>query len=167
MRQVQTLMQRKVAINSVINPLTTIMNCPNGALFHHHQASTIALKLCNEATTAFYQQYRRDLKQAKFHGEDIGYRPFPRELLAHSLLHEVKRVAKLTGSNYSSMLMDVRNGKKTEIFCMNGYLVGLGDSYDIPMHANKLMVDLVGLRAGIPLPLTEPLTSCNQKEWVD
>ncbi|KAI0094369.1 ketopantoate reductase PanE/ApbA C terminal-domain-containing protein [Irpex rosettiformis] len=151
MRQVNTLMQRKVAINSVINPLTTIMNCPNGALFHHREAAQIAMKLCNEATTVFYQQHRREMKRAKFHGENIGYRPFPRELLAHALLYEVKRVARITGSNYSSMLMDARKGNDTEIRSMNGYLVGIGDKCGLPMHANKMMVDLVGLRTRIPL----------------
>ncbi len=149
MNELQTMMQRKLVVNSVINPLTALMGCRNGELFKHNETKRIALKVCEEASSVFFRQHEMELQRAKFEGEDIGYKPFPRLLTSHGLLQECRRVAEATQDNYSSMLTDMRNGRETEIHSLNGYLLGLGTGYRVATPVNKALLDLVKLKASI------------------
>lgn len=149
--QVQLLMRRKLVVNSVINPLTALMNCQNGELFQHEQARTLAFLVCREAAKAFHSQYRAGIAAAKFAGEEGPFQPFPASLGAKELMNETMRVAQLTKENYSSMLTDIKMGRGTEIHGLNGYLVALGKQYDLRMHTNRTLAHLVQLRSSIPL----------------
>ncbi|KAI0686655.1 ketopantoate reductase PanE/ApbA C terminal-domain-containing protein [Cytidiella melzeri] len=149
MRDVHTLMRRKLVVNSVINPLTALLDCANGRLFEHAEARSLAMRVCAEAADIFYEQWKHELREAKFHGETLPYTPFPARLQAHELLQECMRVAQKTGDNCSSMLTDVRIGRTTEINSLNGYLVNLGKQYQVRTDANEMLVDLIGLRTSL------------------
>ncbi len=45
--------------------------------------------------------------------------------------------------NLSSMLQDIRNGRKTEIDYINGAVVKLGQKHNIPTPANKEIVEKI------------------------
>ncbi|WP_462381560.1 putative 2-dehydropantoate 2-reductase [Pseudomonas sp. Marseille-QA0892] len=88
---------RKLALNCAINPLTVLHDCTNGGLRQH--ASRVRT-LCEELVALLLET------------------PYP--TAAHGLLAETERVIDATASNISSMLQDVRAGRRTEI----SYLLG-------------------------------------------
>jgi 2-dehydropantoate 2-reductase len=49
------------------------------------------------------------------------------------------------------MLDDILRGRATEIKYINGYLLKLGNMYQIPMPTNEMLKNLVELRSDIPL----------------
>jgi len=94
--QIMVKLWRKLAINCAINPLTVLHDCCNGALLAHRAQLH---RLCNELT----ELLRRC-------SPDNG------ELEA-----DVLRIVEATANNYSSMLQDVRNRRRTEISFMSGH----------------------------------------------
>ncbi|KAI0347807.1 ketopantoate reductase-like protein [Trametopsis cervina] len=150
MDEVLTLVRRKLVVNSVLNPLTTIFECPNGGLFEHHEARGLARRICIEASTLFHAQHEQDRRAAQFAGEDEGYKPFPPSLGPEKLYRDCTRMADLTAMNYSSMLMDWRKGAlHSEVQSLNGYLVHWGKKFGLGMGANRMLCELVKLKMKI------------------
>lgn len=101
-RHIQQVLWDKLAINCVINPLTAIYNCRNGALNDENEILKHATNMANEVDL---------ISQA------LGfYDP------ANSTLQRALEVAHLTAQNYSSMQQDIKHQRKTEIAFINGYL---------------------------------------------
>ncbi|KAJ3555426.1 hypothetical protein NM688_g2579 [Phlebia brevispora] len=147
---VNMAMRRKVVVNSVINPLTALLDCRNGEIFRHPEGEYIGRGVCSEAARVFRAQWADELKKARAAGQNVADAHFPNELEADNLLEQCRRIATITADNYSSMLMDVRRGRCTEIQVMNGYLLGLGNKYHIRMPYNSLLLNLIRLRSTIP-----------------
>lgn len=101
----------KLAINSVINPLTALNNMVNGDVLQPQYQQQIT-RLLNEFI-------------AIAHIKGI-YFSLPQ------LLNIITEVANKTSLNRSSMLSDIDNKQQTEIDYINGYLVKIGKLYDIP-----------------------------------
>ena len=106
----------KLALNSVINPLTAIFDIRNGDLPAHVEARSWIPPLCREVAEVSHSQ---------------GI-----ELSATSLEERVAEVCASTAGNVSSMLQDVRQGRQTEIDHINGYLIAVGRRHglDCPTH---------------------------------
>ncbi|KAL1738193.1 ketopantoate reductase PanE/ApbA-domain-containing protein, partial [Schizophyllum fasciatum] len=47
--ELQIAMYQKLVANAIINPLTALLRCPNGALLAHPATRNVALKVCTEA----------------------------------------------------------------------------------------------------------------------
>lgn len=110
----------KLAINCVINGMTVVLDRRNGDIMAPaHRARIVSL--CDEA--------ERVLAAAL---------PAPHSF---DLLREVTRVAEATRDNFSSMLQDVRNGKRTEIDYINGYLVSTALRHGIEVPENARLLD--------------------------
>ncbi|QRV97481.1 2-dehydropantoate 2-reductase [Ceratobasidium sp. AG-Ba] len=138
--QLQERIQRKLVTNSVINPLTALMGCRNGALSSSSHARKICRQVCDEAERVFRAQAVEDGEAGSF----------PLKLTSASLEAEVLRVAKLTAPNWSSMLQDVRKGHETEIDYMNGYLGRMGQRYKVSTPCNDMLRTLVHMKAQMP-----------------
>ena len=157
MSDVQLAMRKKLVVNSVVNPLTAILGCRNGALFKDEASKRILHGVCTEAAAAFQAQLEADTQA--FLGSlapdvDKNYAPLgrmPHDLQADMLAQEVKRVAHLTRGNISSTLSDIRKGRSTEISFLNGYLVRLGNQYGLPMPVNSTLLNMVNMRSAIPV----------------
>lgn len=106
---------RKLAVNAVINPLTSFNNVVNGALCEE--------KYRCEIETLVSEIYR--LYQAL----DL---PFSEE----ELLELVLNVAAATASNSSSMRQDVLTGRKTELDFITGHLLNKAKQLNIDMPAH-------------------------------
>ncbi|NYY81077.1 hypothetical protein DMI65_06075 [Escherichia coli] len=76
---------RKLAVNCVINPLTAILNCPNGELRHHQQE---IMQICEEVAAVIERE-----------GHHTS---------AEDLRDYVMQVIDATAENISSMLQDIR-----------------------------------------------------------
>lgn len=89
---------RKLAINCVINPLTVIYNCNNGALLQH---PTLLNTLCDEL--------------------QILLNAAQQSSAAQGLHQQVWQVIEKTAANSSSMRQDVTHLRRTEISYMTGF----------------------------------------------
>jgi 2-dehydropantoate 2-reductase len=152
---VETAMKRKLVVNSVINPLTALMGCRNGDLLESGDARKIIKRVCSEAANAFAMQAQEEEglwddqeKQIRIRS---GLSRVAPGLAAQALEEECLRVIRVTAGNISSMLSDVQVGSYTEIDFMNGYLLGLGRSYGLPMTTTGTLLNLVKMRTTIPL----------------
>lgn len=156
--QVQVAMRRKLVVNAVINPLTAIMGCRNGEIFSTNAAQRIMQRVCQEAADVYAAQIQADtqvwlenLSAQDTNTSKVPVGRVPRALTRSSLEEECLRVALVTSGNISSMLSDVRKGKRTEIEFMNGYLLNLGSTYRIPMPVTATLLNLVKMRNFIAL----------------
>lgn len=106
----------KLAINSVINPLTAVHKCLNGHLAEPQFAGQIH-QLCNEfcaiAAAAGYNFEVETIKQMVF------------------------EVIQKTAANYSSMRQDIRNNRPTEVDFLNGFLVRTAAMHDVNATAHQ------------------------------
>jgi 2-dehydropantoate 2-reductase len=154
---VQLAMRKKLVVNAIVNPLTAILGCRNGGLFKDPSSQQLLRSICEEAAAAFHAQIETDTQtwlDSLDPGVDKSQVPVGRvskELGADALEREVLRVTHLTRGNMSSMLSDVRKNNLTEVDFLNGYLVRLGEQYNIPMPVNRALVQFVKMRSAIPI----------------
>ena len=106
---------RKLAVNLVINPLTAILNRPNGDLLEPEIRELMA-GLVREMAPVL-----------KARGLEEG---------EEEIMRLVEEVALATAGNVSSMLADVRAGRRTEIEEITGVLLkwGAGMGLELPRH---------------------------------
>ena len=114
---IRTPMWHKLAINSVINALTAIYQCPNGELINHPQGRPRLQQLCVETQDVMAR---------------IGIVP-----LGQGLLKTALRILQQTALNKSSMLQDHQAGRPTEIDAINGYIIQQGALYHLPCAGHK------------------------------
>ena len=114
----------KLAVNSVINPLTAINSCKNGTLAHGDYNNTI-----------------QDIISELMLIAECEKLPIERSLVNN----RVREVINLTQNNYSSMHQDIAHKRQTEIDYINGYLVKLANKHRIPVPTNKKLLDSIRL----------------------
>ena len=93
----------KLAINSVINPLTALYQCRNGELLQLPDIDNTIAQLCSEfaqVAAANQQSFAVDF-----------------------LIENVRSVMRDTADNRSSMLQDILARRRTEIDFINGYII--------------------------------------------
>ncbi len=96
----------KLSVNAVINPITAILEDKNRVVIDNiFVREFLARRICKEIEAV-----------ADLHGINLPKDPY----------EEVIRVAKETGNNYSSMYMDIRYCRRTEIDYINGAVVEYG-----------------------------------------
>jgi 2-dehydropantoate 2-reductase len=109
---------RKLAINAAINPLTAIHGVNNGAL----------------AAVEFQPQLEAIVSEVCILAAAEGIiLPFA------ETLQQVLQVIAATAANYSSMLQDVRAGRRTELAAITGYLLQTAARYHITVPANQAL----------------------------
>lgn len=113
----------KLAINCAINPLTALHNCRNGALASREDLAREVAGLCAEIA---------ELTKAQ------GYME-----LAADLHQKVQAVIKGTAENHSSMLQDVRGGRRTEIDYITGHLLRIAAQCGVDMPRNQALLEEV------------------------
>ena len=120
-RNCDSMLWSKLVVNAAINPLTALWSIPNGGIIKDPAMKTTALSACREAA---------DTASAK--GID---------LLFDSPEAEVERVCRLTAGNISSMLQDVRRGRRTEIEAITGTIVREAESLGVPAPTNRKLLE--------------------------
>ena len=98
-----TAQWRKLAVNCVINPLTALLDIPNGQVPTDPRAAPLIPALCDESS-----------RVAAADGV---------ELPAAELRATVNEVCRLTASNYNSMRRDLNEGRASEIDYITGYVL--------------------------------------------
>ena len=117
---IELALWRKLAVNCAINPLSAINNCRNAELLEReslrHQLHRLCLEIAQVCRAAGYPAVAENLPQV------------------------VERVIHGTASNYSSMLQDLRAGRRTEIDYITGYLVNIAENHGIDVPANRALL---------------------------
>lgn len=119
---------RKLAVNAAINPLTALGNVENRAIASDPALKTAAETIAREVVAV---------------GKASGVKIDVAEVLA-----AIEEVARSTGDNRSSMLVDVESGAPTEIDAINGAVVSEARRHAIKVPANQLVTALVRAREG-------------------
>jgi len=112
----------KLLVNVGINGLTAIHDCRNG-------------ELADDPDLAV--QLAAAVREAARVGEGLGF-SFTEDPVARAI-----EVCRATADNISSMLQDIRKGKKTEIMAINGAVVRLGKELGIKTPVNRRIMDRV------------------------
>ncbi|MCX8963937.1 2-dehydropantoate 2-reductase [Erwinia psidii] len=111
---------QKLAVNCVINPLTVKYDCLNGELLEHQQEVTL---LCNEVATVMEREGQHTSRKA--------------------LLAYVMDVIHTTAANTSSMLQDIRAGRRTEIDYITGYVIRRARAQGLTTPENNRLYELI------------------------
>ncbi len=120
---VQSLIWSKLVINAAINPLTALLDIPNGDLLKIPEAKKMMGELAHEvASLAFAQNI---------------------SLSFDDPAKTAEKVAQKTASNISSMLQDLRRGAPTEIDAICGKISEIGEAFGIATPSNKFCAELV------------------------
>jgi len=106
----------KLVVNAAVNPLTAVHNVRNGALV---EDPDLAATLADAA---------REAEQVA-HAEGVS-------LFFDDAAAEAAAVCRRTKDNLSSMLQDVRKGRRTEIDAINGRVVELGRKAGVGVAVN-------------------------------
>ena len=114
---------RKLFANAVANPITALLNVRNGYLVE-----------CREAEDLLEGIIAESVAVVNASGFDFDVR----EIIA-----EVKKGARITKDNRSSMLQDVTNKRKTEIERISGAFVAKGKDVGIETPYNTVMLRLI------------------------
>ncbi|KAL5049851.1 hypothetical protein BDW71DRAFT_203928 [Aspergillus fruticulosus] len=122
----------KLAMNSVINPLTALMDCRNGELLYNYSFTRVMRLLLFEISSVICSL--PELQGTP--GVESRFSP-------ERLRWMVTQLANKTAANHSSMLQDVRANKTTEIEFLNGYIVRKGEELGIKCVVNYTIKHLV------------------------
>jgi len=120
---VRGLLWGKLVINTGINPLTALLEIPNGALLKSPSIMDVMERAAEETA-------------AVAAALDV-HLPFADPSA------QVREVARSTGENTSSMLQDIRRGAPTEIDAINGAVVSEGERAGISTPINRTLWHLV------------------------
>jgi len=113
----------KALVNSAINPIATLLGERNGIIHEREDLAPLVGAIVAEGAEV---------------AESGGI-----ALSKSDALTKVMQVARETAGNSNSMLLDIRNGRKTEIMQMNGAIARYGAVAGIRTPANSLMAALI------------------------
>jgi len=117
---------RKLAVNCAINPLTALAGVTNAAIHDDAGLAKAAAQIAQEVVA---------IARAQSITIDMA-----------DVTSAIEEVARQTGANRSSMLMDVAQQQRTEIDAINGAIVLEGVRLGIPTPINDLMTTLIRAR---------------------
>ncbi|CAK7268675.1 2-dehydropantoate 2-reductase (Ketopantoate reductase) (KPA reductase) (KPR) [Sporothrix epigloea] len=159
------LQLEKLVINAVINPLTAILRCKNGALFSvdttDDEAAAILARVIDqllaEASAVLRELVQHEIKTGSIFVDsatsaDASVAALLERFSFTSLRALIYRVGELVKDNSSSMYQDAQAGKKTEVGEFNGWIVDMArylesvaatDGTTLDVTGHQTVVDLV------------------------
>lgn len=113
----------KIIYNSALNPLGAVLEMTYGQLAMDGQSKVIMDGIINEIFKVLKAMDQETLwPDAEAYRQDFYYKLVP-----------------ATKDHHSSMLQDIRAGRKTEIDALNGAICELGRKYGVEIIANEMM----------------------------
>lgn len=128
---VERLIWEKLLVSAAINPLTALFDVLNGDLLTHPELHEILQGVVREA-----------IPIAAHHRVTLS---------EEEAIAMVEEVCRATAENLSSMLQDVRRGRRTEVESINGAIVREGERLELPTPLNRLLTELI-LRGELKSP---------------
>ncbi|MBS4193885.1 2-dehydropantoate 2-reductase [Lederbergia citri] len=115
----KNMLYSKLIANAVINPLTAVFNVPNGRIIENPFYYEAFIALFIEIMQLFPEINKKDS------------------------LHNVELICKKTKHNTSSMLKDLKEGKKTEIDAILGYILEEGNKNGHALPFTKFIFTMI------------------------
>jgi len=131
LEDVDSLIWSKLVINAAINPVTALLDVPNGELLVRPTARQLSADLAREVAAV------AETKNIKL--------TYPDPVAA------AEGVAERTATNTSSMLQDIKRSAPTEIDAICGAVVEAGEELGVPTPANRALWQLVKARVANPV----------------
>lgn len=122
-RDAHAMLWGKLIVNAAINPLSALLNVPNGRLLDDPAARGVMFEAAAEAAAV-----------AKACGVCLQ---------SGNPAHMVARACRATAFNISSMLQDVRRRRKTEIEYITGAVVRAASRHDVAVPVNRRLLSRV------------------------
>jgi len=119
----RSLIWQKLTVNAAINPLTALLDLPNGALLENSEARKLMGTLAREVSNVATKK-----------GITLGW---------DDPVAAVEKVARDTAKNFSSMLQDIRRGAPTEIDFICGAVTREGEKTGVDVSTNRVCWQLV------------------------
>ncbi|MBN2302685.1 MAG: 2-dehydropantoate 2-reductase [Lentisphaerae bacterium] len=119
----ESMIWSKLLVNAAINPVTVIADVRNGEILQRPELRATAHAAAREGQTVAREQ-----------GIDLFYK---------DAAIEVDSVCKKTSNNVSSMLQDIRSGKKTEILSINAAILNAARQCQLSCPTNELLVQQI------------------------
>ncbi|MCB1186799.1 hypothetical protein KDL29_06485 [bacterium] len=129
---IEVLQWHKLCLNCVVNPLTALLDVPNGRIMESLQ-SPLVQGLVHELQRVAHKHLGRRWSYTEA-----------------DIVMGVQQLIEATIENSSSMREDLRHGRQPEISHMNGAIARLGREYGIPCPLNSSIAELVVSAAGKP-----------------
>lgn len=127
-KNMDSIIWSKLLINAVINPLTAILKVRNGQLLSSQQWLQLMEQLLHEGCEV---------------ADKSGIANVP------EIWQQLLEVCHQTAQNESSMLQDIKNGRKTEIDAINGIIIQRAKQLQISVPAHETIYRLIkGIEAG-------------------
>lgn len=117
----------KVLYNSALNALSCLLEVSYGELLNNEHARMIMREVVEELFTVI-------------HRNEI---PLDWDNADAYISHLFTRLIPPTRDHYSSMLQDIRHGKRTEIDALNGTVVSMAEEMGCDLPANRVLTALV------------------------
>ncbi|MBF0288204.1 MAG: 2-dehydropantoate 2-reductase [SAR324 cluster bacterium] len=118
-----SLVWSKLAVNAAINPLTALLEVPNGSLVEQETWLNLMLAAVQEVTAV------AAAKHIDLSGDDMA--------------QKVVEVCRATAKNHSSMFQDIKKNRQTEIEAICGQVVRYSKELGIPTPVNGKLLELV------------------------
>ncbi|WP_433749487.1 ketopantoate reductase family protein [Falsibacillus pallidus] len=115
----EEILHKKLIVNASINPLTAVLNVPNGSLVNNRYFKKMLHSILDEILPLFPEVDEKEMIQ------------------------NVVGICESTKENRSSMLKDIEAGRKTEIDAIMGYCLMKGESLGHPMAFSRLVYEMV------------------------
>jgi 2-dehydropantoate 2-reductase len=126
---------KRLAVNAVLSPLSVVFDCTYGKLLGTFASTSLMRGLLQEivAVARSVPELRR-LNHFKY------------QFTPERLESLIVRIASRSNNTLGPMLEDVRNGRRTDIDFINGYIVKRGQELGIPCPINTTVIQMVNAK---------------------
>jgi len=124
---VRIYLWEKMLYNCTLNPLSAIFNLPYGVLYENHETRSIMKEVLKEI---FELMNKMGIK-TRWNGWEDYFQYFGEKLIPP------------TSAHVASMAEDIKNGKRTEIDFLNGYIVKMGEKVEVDMPVNRTLTLMI------------------------
>ncbi|WRT69039.1 uncharacterized protein IL334_006022 [Kwoniella shivajii] len=130
----------KLAVNASVNPITAILGrgkLTNSSLLDIPIGLEIVNKLVDECSEILIKHLTSSGETNKISREDLSV--FEKD----SMKETIKQIISSTSNNVTSMAVDIRDRRETEIDYINGYMIKLGKELGCKTEINQLVYDMI------------------------
>ncbi|TVY82648.1 putative 2-dehydropantoate 2-reductase [Lachnellula suecica] len=128
----------KLAINATLGPLSVLYDCPNDQLLHNYNVCQ-TMRLILKETSLILQSLPELSKAPKIQ----------KHFSAQRLEWMMVSIIKKTGGNSTTMLQEIKDGKRSGVEFYNGYLVRRATELGIPCPHNEMLLAMVNAKSTI------------------